>query len=130
MSVQRKRDLWLISGLFLIAALLVLLLYPRDTGSFVEVSVDGMVVAIYPLSTDRSVLITGVGGENLLIIENEKAQIIDADCPDHLCENMPSISHVGATIVCLPHRVVVRITGAENGADAILRRNGRQEVLR
>ena len=130
MSGQRKRDLLLILGLVLVASVLALLLYPREAGISVTVSVDGAVVATYPLSVDQRVTITGAGGENLLVIENGCARIEDADCPDHLCENMPSISHVGETIVCLPHRVVLRVVGAESGADAILRLLGTREVQR
>ena len=130
MSAQRKRDLLLILGLVIVAAVLALLLYPRELGASVTVSVDGSAIATYPLAVDRRVTIAGVGGENLLVIENGCARIENADCPDHLCEDMPSISHVGETIVCLPHRVVLRVIGAEDGADAILQLHDRWEVLR
>lgn len=121
MSAQRKRELFLILGLLLIGGLLALLLYPSDTGHAIQISVDGNEIATYPLAVDQVIPITGVSGENLLVIENGSAWITEADCPDHLCENMPKISHVGETIVCLPHRVVVTVLGAEHGADTILR---------
>lgn len=129
MSIQRKRDLLLILGLLLVVTLLALLLYPREAGISVAVSVDGIVVGTYPLALNQRHTIAGVGGENLLAIENGCARIVDADCPDHLCENMPSISHVGETIVCLPHRVILRVLGAEDHADAILQLPSTREVL-
>jgi hypothetical protein len=36
-----------------------------------------------------------------------------ADCPDKLCVKQRSIAKEGETIVCLPHRVVVKISGGE-----------------
>ena len=122
LSVQRKRELFLVLGLLLIGGILALLLYPRDTGYAIQISVDGNELATYPLAVDRTIPITGVNGENLLVIENGFAWITEADCPDHLCEKMPKISRVGETIVCLPHRVVVTVLGAEHGADTILQR--------
>ena len=120
MSKQQKRDLLLIVGLVLIASLSALCFYPRDVGIAVQVSVDGSVIATYPLHTARTVSVSGVGGENLLVIENGSARILEADCPDRLCEDMPKISHVGETIICLPHRVTVRVLGASEGADTML----------
>lgn len=95
-----------------------------------QISVDGRAVAIFPLHTDQTVSIPGVGGENLLVIENGYARIEEADCPDHLCEKMPKISHVGETIVCLPHRVVISILSLEEHADTILWVSHKQEVVR
>ena len=98
-------------AILLFAALLFLLCYPATHGTEVVVSVDGVVVARYPLSQPQTVSILGVGGENLLVIANGTASVTDADCPDRLCCRYPNISRVGETIVCLPHRLVVQIVG-------------------
>lgn len=37
--------------------------------------------------------------------------MIEADCPDHYCVDHAAIDKVNETIVCLPHRVVLEITG-------------------
>ena len=56
-----------------------------------------------------------------LVIENGKARISHADCPDGICEEYRPISYVGETIICLPHKVVIEITGetADNGLDIV-----------
>ena len=46
-------------------------------------------------------------------IENGKADMISADCPDKLCVNQHAISSNGETIVCLPNKVVVEVEDGE-----------------
>ena len=41
----------------------------------------------------------------------------DADCPDKICVNHATISDVGESIVCLPHRVVVEIVSSDGETD-------------
>ena len=41
--------------------------------------------------------------------KNGEAYVSEADCPDGICAAHRPISHVGETIVCLPHRVVIKV---------------------
>ena len=52
---------------------------------------------------------------NVLHVENGTAYITDADCPDKVCEKTGKISRVNESIVCLPNKVVVTITGDDTG---------------
>ncbi len=100
-----------------IIALIVLLNSPE--GSVVEVTVDGSLYGSYPLSADRTVTISGAGGgTNLLVIENGNASIRSASCPDGVCIHTGRISRVGQSIICLPNKVVVRITGPDKTKDS------------
>ena len=45
------------------------------------------------------------------MIEDGAARMEDADCPDQICVRQGKIRAQGETIICLPNRVVVRITG-------------------
>ena len=51
------------------------------------------------------------GAGNRLLISNQTANMVWADCPDQICVHQAPISHVGETIICLPNRVVVTIVG-------------------
>jgi len=53
--------------------------------------------------------IPGIRGVCILVIKDGKADMISAECPDHICVHHAPISHKGETIVCLPNRVVVEI---------------------
>lgn len=49
------------------------------------------------------------GSGNLLIIEDGKAYITEADCRDKICVGMSPVSHVGESIVCMPHGIVISV---------------------
>ncbi len=86
-----------------------------EKGDYAVVTVDGAEIARYPLYEDREVTIEGVGGKNTLKISNGHADVTEADCPDKVCVDHRSISNKGETIVCLPHKVVVKIVGETDG---------------
>ena len=52
-------------------------------------------------------------GSNTLVIEDGAVSVTQADCPDKVCVAQGAIRYNGETIVCLPNRVVVEVTGAE-----------------
>ncbi|MGI6189102.1 MAG: NusG domain II-containing protein [Caldicoprobacteraceae bacterium] len=53
----------------------------------------------------------GDGRYNKVVVMNGEVKIEEANCPDRLCVKSGAIRFSGQTIVCLPHRVVVRLTG-------------------
>lgn len=114
---KHLRDLILIAAILLIGGIIALiLLLSRKTGAFVEVRVDGKTVASYPLNVDAEYDIAGAdGGVNHLIIRSGEAWVESASCPDGLCVNMGHIRYVGASVICLPNKVVVEIVGPDSG---------------
>lgn len=88
----------------------------REEGASVRVEVDGEVIGTYSLSIDREIeILTGEDKtqRNLLVIRDGKASVTEASCPDGICAAHRSISRVGESIVCLPHRVVITVTGED-----------------
>ena len=83
----------------------------RRDGAYARVTVDGEEVARYLLSEDGEYSLCG--GTNLLVIEEGRARIVYASCPDGLCINQGEISMSGERIVCLPNMVMVEIVGAD-----------------
>ena len=100
-------------GILLLAGLvLVLCVYLTSTaGETVIISVDGEVLYELPLVEDTELLIETEDGNNLLIIQNGRVWMEEADCPDKLCVEHSAISRSGQSIICLPHKVVVSISG-------------------
>ncbi len=62
---------------------------------------------------------TGGGGYNIIRISSEGIDVVDANCPDKLCVNSPKIKIAGQSIVCIPHKLVVRIVGENQGNDHV-----------
>lgn len=109
---MKKGDLLLALGVALLALALYLAFRPGEAGAWAVVSVDGRETARYPLDRERTVTI---GGEdyNVLRISEGAAWIEEANCGDGTCVRTGAVSREGETIVCLPHRLVVRVEGGE-----------------
>ncbi len=57
---------------------------------------------------------------NVVKISGGEVSVTEASCKNQVCVKHGSITHVGETIVCLPNRLVVRITDPEGGGyDAV-----------
>ena len=115
----RKADVVLFLSITLLAAVLFLFFVIRDarrTDAVLEVSVRGEVVGRYPLSEDRVIEIGG----NTAEIKDGKVRMTEADCPDKSCVHTAPVGKDGGVIICLPNRIVLRITGTgEEGVDAV-----------
>lgn len=117
MKKRLKNDIVLVLSIAL-AALLAwgIVRLTRTDGEYVAVIIDGVQTAMYPLSVDTRVelRIEGsdeVGHTNTLVISGGKAYIEYADCPDKLCVKQPAINKAGESIICLPHKLVIRVLG-------------------
>ena len=113
MAMFRKRDFILIAIIVVIAAVsaLLMLFVQRDDGAAVRITIDGVFYGEYSLSEDKSISIDEGLGYNRLVIEEGSAYMADADCPDKYCMDYKPISKGGETIICLPHKLVVEVTG-------------------
>lgn len=65
----------------------------------------------YPISDERKIEINSNGISLTVKIENEKVCVADSSCPDKCCVKKGEISECGESIVCLPARCTVTLTG-------------------
>ena len=115
-SGQKKRDLLLLAVLLAAAALLFAgrEFFAGRPAVMVSVSVDGTEIMTLDLYRNDDIVIeSGNGQTNHLIIEDGKAFLTEASCPDKLCVRQGAISETGQSIVCLPNRVIVTIVGTK-----------------
>lgn len=119
---MKKKDLIVAIVVLALAGLLALVFHfagGEPMGS-VNIKVDGKSVGVYSLAEPQEIPVDTDYGHNLVVIENGKAHMEEADCPDHYCEEQGSISKSGETIVCLPHKLVVETVNAEeNDVDVV-----------
>lgn len=119
----RRADLVLLAGIALFAVLLFFFFLWKDhsiTSPVLEISSGGKIIGQYPLSENREIRIGEDKNYNVCRIEDGKVRITEADCPDHSCIRSLPIDGRGGTIICLPHRLVIRITGGTgNIPDAV-----------
>lgn len=119
-SLRKYRlDIVLIAVLLLLSlSFLLITRFNKREGAVALVEVDSAVVGRYPLSVDGVFVLNG--GTNVLIIEEGTARLVESHCPDRTCELTGRVRYVGQTIVCLPNRLSVTVTGdTQNGVDFV-----------
>ena len=86
----------------------------------VVIEVDGEVYASYDMDEVKGIIpiSTPNGGENRLWVQEDLVFMDEANCPDQTCVKQGVIKDSTVPIVCLPHKVIVRIEGGESGLDA------------
>jgi len=82
-------------------------------GKRVVIELDGEEVGNFLLDEDRLIPVEGKLGTTRVEISEKGVRVLDSPCPYKLCIKSGSIRRSGETLVCLPNRVVVRITGDE-----------------
>ena len=97
----------------------------KTQGDYVSVKINGEEKYRYSLSENvDTVIYTGENNnqENRLIIENNQAYVVSANCPDKICVGHRPVSNVTESTVCLPHKVVVEIVSdeADNAPDVVV----------
>ncbi len=109
-------------SIFVAAAVLFAVIYfAAGNGSFCEVVINGEVTKKLPLDEDTTHEIITDAGRNIVSIQGGKVTMQEADCPDLICVHHSAISKEGQSIICLPHRVVLRIVGEESSIDAYMK---------
>lgn len=107
---MKKKEMLFFAILFIVAGVFCLVALQKNSDAqTVSISIDGTIQKQFELSNDQTYTIQTPQGYNTLQIQNYKAKVTEADCPDQLCVQQKSISHAGEMIVCLPHKVVVEI---------------------
>ena len=96
------------------AGLGVWLFTGKPGGTIANVYRDGE--CIYSVDLSRvtqpyEITLEESGQENVICVEKGRIRIIDANCPDHTCVNMGWLSGGKLSIVCLPHKLVIRLEG-------------------
>lgn len=90
--------------------------FMQTANGIAVVSLDGVTVGKHDLGIDEVVILEGYeGGYNLLVISDGIASVTEAGCPDRFCVRQRDISKRGESIICLPHRLVIRIEQGEEG---------------
>ena len=121
-SFIRKADIILFCVLLLSAGISAALIFFRlsaPAGDAV-ITLNGSPYGTYSLDEDRRIEISGEDFHNVVLIENGSVRMESSDCHNQVCVSHMPISRSGESIICLPHRIVVRIQGGkEADVDAV-----------
>lgn len=115
LNKKHKNDIFLILGILCLALIgFIIFKINLKDGGYANVLIDGKLTQSFDLKEEIKTVIVTEKGNNTLVIENGKAFIQNADCPDKICAKHRKISKTGETIVCLPHKLVIEITENKN----------------
>lgn len=89
--------------------LLAMQLTRGEEGNQIQITLDGKIYGTYALSKDQTIEVKNGDFYNKVRIEDGKAYMKEANCPDSYCEEQGKISGHTQTIVCLPHKLVVEV---------------------
>jgi len=92
---------------------LIALSHLRQPGDFVIIEVNGQVIHQLDLNISQEVTIEGSIGKTIIKIDQHSARVIHSDCPEKICVKTGKIHLAGEMIVCVPNKVVVKITGKQ-----------------
>lgn len=117
-DIFKKGDV-IVIALLVVAVILTAVFATRTADSFVEIYVDGNLVMQLDLSKDTVVDLNSTSHKIDMKVEIKagKVFVTHSDCPDKLCVESAGVSSVGGMIVCLPNKVVIKVTPKE--VDAI-----------
>ena len=113
------RDTLLILTLLLIGIILLFVLRGRSNeGSYVIIMYQNEEKARFSLASDGFYDINN--GKNRIEILGGKVRMTYADCPDELCIRQGWIEFDGQSIICLPNKITVMVSGGDSLVDFVL----------
>ena len=113
------RDTLLIFTLLLIGIILLFVLRGQSNeGSYVIIMYQNEEKARFSLTSDGIYDINN--GKNKIEILGGKVRMTYADCPDELCIRQGWIEYDGQSIICLPNKITVMVSGGDSLVDFVL----------
>lgn len=107
-------DLILIA-ILIVSIVLTCVFANKEQASQAQVYIDGKLKYSLDLSVDKEIEI--LDGAMTLVVENNSIKVKESNCPEQVCVHSSSISIDGGMIICLPNKVVIKVTTSE--VDAI-----------
>ena len=111
---MKKKDMIIIAAA-LLCALALYLVSQISLGaqvSTIVVTLDGEEVLRRPLAMENTYEIAQDDGSlNVIAVKDGAVFMQEANCRDGLCIRQGKMKNGAKTIVCLPHKVVVQLTG-------------------
>lgn len=118
----RKADIILAAALIIAGfAMSYILSFGSSTGSRLDISCNGEIFGSYPLIEDRTISVRRDSHINKVTIKDGVVSMSFSDCSGQDCVHQAPISRTGESIICLPNKVVLEISGDTDEYDSIAR---------
>ena len=114
----RRLDIVIIVALLLLATLLFLLLHAEE-GKTLVVEIDGRVVDRLSLTAVGEYTYQTEAGNVTVTISDHTGRVSASDCENLHCVRSGAIGHAGQSVICLPLRFCIYLSGDELKMDGI-----------
>ncbi len=84
-------------------------------GRDVVIEVEGRVEYKYPIDSDKVIRVKSSYGQLAVEIKDHRVRVVDASCPNKLCEHQGWITR--GAIICLPSSISVLVGNPEKSND-------------
>ena len=94
-------------GLIILASAAALFYFNKNSGTTAVIyqgNEEIYRINLSEIKEPKRLVITCDEGSNVVLLENGRISIVQADCPDKLCVEQGAITTGGVPIVCLPHK--------------------------
>ena len=108
--ILKKGDMIIIAVILCIAGVTALLIMNQKQGNQVII-ISGDSKEIYSLDKNRSIKVNYKdGGYNVIIIEDGRVWVEEADCKNQVCVNHKPVYKDHESIICIPHKLSIQIS--------------------
>ncbi|MCD8376480.1 MAG: NusG domain II-containing protein [Oscillospiraceae bacterium] len=122
--LKTRTWIFILAAALLAFGLLALWVFSRTAeGTIANIYQDGECIYSIDLSAvteGYELTIEDENGVNVIRVERGRICVLEADCPDQVCVQAGWLTDSASPIVCLPHRLVIRLedtAGAASGLD-------------
>ncbi|MEG0250200.1 MAG: NusG domain II-containing protein [Peptostreptococcus sp.] len=108
---MKKKDVILI-GVILLAILVSIFankVINSGDSDRIEIYVKNKLYKEYPIDADEKITIENGNEKNVIYIHDKGVEMLEANCPDEVCIKAGFINKAGQSIVCLPHKINIKI---------------------
>lgn len=119
---MKKGDIAIILAVFVLANIFGYMVSINKEKAAKEVIIvrDGKIIHKYKIDDtyERTIKLDFGNEHNIVEIKDGKVTMTESNCPDKVCIETKPISKNGEMIVCLPHKLYVKIEGEEDDKES------------
>lgn len=105
-----------IAAVLIVCVSAAIIMKRTDSGGKMAVIRCGELEEVISLDSDGMYSFNGI--DAVFEVRDGKIRVNEAHCPDKICEKTGYIGSEGESIICVPKKIIVTVSGIESGADA------------
>ena len=118
---MNKNDIKLIGIILVIIIIIFILINTNNNkGNVVEVYYDNKLILEKDLNVDNTYVVEGYLGEVEIEVKDRKVRVLKENSPRHICSKEGYISDSSKPLICLPNKIIIKITDKESDIDGVV----------